>query len=120
MSTELYPKASIAMGNGDLLDVYNVELTITANKKVIHTLRRDAAGIFKGPVEATVSFSSKIGKNGEELDYLEMVRNHVIKSLRLKLPNRTVTIEGEYGEVKYSSGNDDAIDLSTTFSGGVV
>jgi len=120
MGTEVFPVGTIAMGSGDLLDVYNVDLTITSNKKQISTIRKPGAGIFKGVEECTVTFSSKIGENGEELDYVEMVKKNQITSLRLKIPNRTMTIEGGYSETKITTSLDDAIDLQATFVGHVV
>ena len=117
---EVYPTGSIAMGSGDLVDVTNVDLTITTNKKQISTLRKTGAGIFKGAEECTVSFSSKIGENGEELDYIDMVKKNQITSLRLKIPNRTMSIEGGYSEAKFSTSLDDAIQLDATFVGQVV
>jgi len=120
MSSDFYPQGSIAMGNGDLVDVYDITLDLTDNSKQISTLRKRGAGITQGQEECTVSFSSKIGENGEEADYFQMVKKKVIKQLRIKIPNRTITIEGKYKDISLGSTVDDAIDLKATFIGHVV
>lgn len=120
MPSEFYPQGYIAMGSGDLLDVYDISLDLTDNSKQVHTLRKRGAGIVQGTEETTVTFSSKIGENGEEVDYVEMVKKKQIKSLRLKIPNRTMTIEGKYSAIKIATSIDDAIDLQATFVGHVV
>ena len=117
MSTELYDVASIAMGSGDLLQVTNFEITVSTNVKQISTLRKKGAGTFKGEETCSVTFDAKIGEFGEEADWLALVKKRQVKMLRAKVPNRTMTINGEFGEVKISSSLDDAIGYSLSFSG---
>jgi hypothetical protein len=47
-----YPRGNIAMDNGDLIDVTDVKITFKRANKIKHTLRKEAAGKVKGPLEA--------------------------------------------------------------------
>ncbi len=117
MGTEIFEVAAIAMGSGDLLSVTDFDLTLSTNVKQISTLRQKGVGTFKGEETCVVTFNAKIGENGEEADWIALVKQRQFKALRVKVPNRTMTINGEYGEVKIASTLDDAIVYSLSFSG---
>ncbi|MEA3225134.1 MAG: hypothetical protein U9Q07_04225 [Planctomycetota bacterium] len=117
MGNELFEVASIAMGSGDLISVTNFEITTTVNVKQVSTLRQKGAGTFKGEETTTVTFDCAIGENGEEADWIALVKQRQFKALRAKVPNRTMTINGEYGEVKITSTLDDKITYSLSFVG---
>ena len=114
---ELFETASIAMGNGDLVSVTNFDLTLGVNAKQVSTLRKKGAGTHKGEETCSVTFDCVVGENGEEADWIALVKTRTVKALRAKVPNRTMTINGEYGEVKIASSLDDAIKYSLSFVG---
>ena len=78
------------------------------------------SGIYSGPKECTVNFDGVISEQGEEADWLKMVEKGSIKQVRLKIPGRTITINGSYSQVSYELPVDDSIKFSLTFIGNVV
>lgn len=119
MPTEqlVYERGRIAMGSGDLIDVTNVKIDLTNNGKQVHTLRQKGAGNVLGTEETTVTFDYVVSDQGEEADYFAMCKNGTIKQLRLKIPGRTMTVNGIYKDVSIEMPLDDAIKGSCTFIG---
>lgn len=116
MSNELFEVAHIAMGSGDLLMVTNFDVTLTSNVKQVVTLR-GAKGTHKGEENCSITFDAVIGENGEEADWIALVKKRTVRAIRVKVPNRTMTINGEFGEVKIASTTDNAITYSLSFVG---
>lgn len=114
---EIYDRGAIAMGNGELLSVTNVKVDTSDNSKQVHTLRKKGAGITQGVEETTVTFDAVIGDQGEEADWLELVKKKLIKTLRIKIPGRTMTVVGKYKDVSYELPLDDAVKVSLGFIG---
>lgn len=114
---EIYDRGAIAMGNGELLTVTNVKVTTTDNSKQIHTLRRKGAGVTQGTEETTVTFDAVVGDQGEEADWLNLVKKKILKTLRIKIPGRTMTVKGKYKDVDYELPLDDAVKVSLGFIG---
>lgn len=115
---ELFAKAFIAQGNGDLVRVTNFKVTFTNNGKQIHTLRQDGAGVTLGVREANVSFDFVIGENGFERDYIAAVQNGTIVQLRAKFPGgRVLVLNGIYTTVDLDAPLDDAVRGSIQFTG---
>jgi len=94
MSDELpvFERGAIAMGNGDLIDVTNVTVTQKRTVTVVHTLRKQAAGLFLGNEETDGTFDSTIPPTGLERDYYAMLKKGQIKTIRLKIPGETFSI----------------------------
>lgn len=120
MSTKIYPKAQIAMQNGDLVDVTNVRITTTNGVKQKHTLRQKGAGITIGVEETKVQFDSIISQDGPERDYFNAVRKAKIIQLRIKIPNETLTVDGCFIERDIDGPLDDAIKQGMQFVGHLV
>jgi hypothetical protein len=115
--TKLYPRGRLALGSGDLIDVVNVKLTHTSNAKQVHTLRQRGAGIVLGNQETTVSFEIAISDQGEERDWFEMLEKGLIKQLRIKVPGRTITVNGACSKCDVDIPLDDAIKYMVEFVG---
>ena len=90
----IYPKAFIAQGNGDLVQVVNFSITLTNNAKQVHTLRKKGAGITLGTQESTVSFEFVIDEDGPERNYWADVMAGTIRQLRAKGPRISWTLNG--------------------------
>jgi len=114
---EIFEVAKIAMGNGDLLSVTDFDLTLNTNVKQVSTLLKKGAGTFKGEETTAVTFNAVVGEFGEEADWLALVKQRSVKTLRAKVPNRTITVVGEYGEVKIASTLDNVVTYSLSFVG---
>jgi hypothetical protein len=114
---KFYPKAQLALGNGDLMDVFNVRHEITNNGKQIGTLRKPGAGVFKGNEESMVNFDAYCSEDGYERDYLKMIKKGQIKQLRFKVPGETLTVNGMATKRSTESSTDDAIKYSIEFKG---
>lgn len=115
---ELFAKAFIAQGNGDLVRVTNFKVTYTNNGKQIHTLRQDGAGVTLGVREANVSFDFVVGENGFERDYIADIQNGSIVQLRAKFPGgRVLVLNGIYTTVDLDAPLDDAVKGSIQFTG---
>lgn len=117
MGQEIYPRGQIAMDNGDLMDVTDFKITYTDGSKQVHTLRRQGAGVTQGNEECTCTFNAVIGENGEEADWIALVRNFTIKQLRFKFPGRTITVNGKYSGIDYEQPADGATTVALTFIG---
>jgi hypothetical protein len=116
--TLIFPKAFIAQGNGDLIQVQNFKITLTNGGKQIHTLRRKGAGVTLGNQESTATFDSAIDENGSERNYWKDCMRGIIRQLRAKAPGRTVLIlNGIYTGVDFDGPIDDAAKVSCTFVG---
>jgi len=113
----IYPRGSVALGSGDLMDVTNVKISIADGSKQVHTIRQKGAGTTQGVEETSITFDAVIGEDGEEADWLALVKKHLVKQLRLKIPGRTITANGKFSTVDYELPIDDAIKLSVTFIG---
>lgn len=91
---EFFPRGRLALGSGDLMKITNVKLDSTNNAKQVHTIRIKGAGITLGTEEHTLSFDMVVGEDGEERDWYKMLKAGQIKQARIKVPGRTITIEG--------------------------
>jgi hypothetical protein len=116
-TTLLYPRGQIALGSGDLIDVTNVKLDLSNGAKQVHTIRQKGAGVTTGIEESTVSFDAVISDQGEERDYFVLLKKGRIRQLRLKVPGRTITINGTVSTLGLELPLDDAIKESITFIG---
>jgi hypothetical protein len=115
-----YPKAAIAQGAGDLVQVTNFNLDYTNNAKLKHTLRRKASGITLGVEEGTLKFDIEIDESGMERDYITFVKTGAVKQVRAKLPGgTTLVLKGAYSQFSLDQPMDDACKLSMTFICGV-
>lgn len=112
-----YPKARLALGNGDLMDVTNVKHSIKNGGKIQATLRRNPSGVTTGVKESTLSFDGIVSEQGYERDYLTMVKNGVIKQLRLKVPGETLVFTGIPTERSTENALEDAIKFSVEWIG---
>jgi hypothetical protein len=115
-----YPRGNVAMDNGDLIDVTDVKDTFKRANKIKHTLRKEAAGKVKGPLEGEVSFDAIVSEDGAERDYLALLISGKIKKLRLKVPGETITVVGTVDERSREMPLEDAIKYSIKFSGRLV
>jgi|ERR687898_1647080 hypothetical protein len=114
-----YPKAFLAMGNGDLIQVTNFSVQQTNGGKQKHTLRRPASGVSTGNPEHTVTFDSEIDENGPERNYWKDCKRGTIRQIRAKLPGgrTTLVVEGIFTQVNTDGPLDDATKVSCTFVG---
>jgi hypothetical protein len=113
----IYPRGRIALGSGDLIDVTDVKIDLTNNAKQVHTLRRPGAGYTMGTQETTVTFNVAVSEEGPERDYVEMVQKGLIKQLRIKIPGKTINVEGVFKNVGFELPLDSEIKQSLTFVG---
>jgi hypothetical protein len=113
----LYPRGQIALGSGDLIDVTNVKIDQVNNAKQVHTIRQKGAGFSLGVEETTVSFDAVVSDQGEERDWLDLLKKGRIKQIRIKTPGRTMTVNGVVSSISTELPLDDAIKMSLTFIG---
>jgi hypothetical protein len=106
---EFYPRGRLATGAGDLLNITNVKLDSSNGAKQIHTIRRKGAGITLGVEEHKLSFDLVVGEQGEERDWYEQMKQGRIKQCRIKVPGRTITINGTVSAIGLELPLDDAI-----------
>jgi hypothetical protein len=113
----IYPRGQIALANGDLIDVTNVKVDITNNAKQVHTIRQKGAGITLGVEETTVTFDAVVSEEGAERDYLRDIKKGIIRKLRVKVPEETITVNGMAQARSLELPLDDAVKYSITFIG---
>lgn len=112
-----YPRGSIAMGNGDLMQVINAKVSVKNGAKLKHTLRKKGAGATLGNEETTVTFDFEIPETGPEKDYIDLVQQGTVKQIRLKVPGKTYTVNGVFSSCDTELPLDDAIKGSVEFIG---
>lgn len=119
MSDELpiYERGSIAMDNGDLIQVTNVKVDQDRKNKLLHTLKRQGSGIVLGNEETTVSFDAITDETGPERDYMTLIRTGKVKKLRIKIPGETFSVVGVCGKRSIDIPLDDAVKFSIEFMG---
>lgn len=116
-SFKSYPRGAIAMGGGDLMQVTNVKIDTGNGGKIKHTLRKRGAGAVLGNEETTVSFDFEVDEDGQEREYLKMVKKGQIKQLRIKIPGETITVNGIFTKRTLDLPLDDAIKGTMEFLG---
>lgn len=112
-----FPKGYMAMGNGDLMDVTNIKTSDTNGAKVVHTIRRNGAGVTTGVRETSVSFDAVVSESGPERDYIGMLTRGEIKQVRIKVPGETITINGVFSQLDRELPLDSEIKYSLTLVG---
>lgn len=112
-----YEKGRLAMGSGDLMDVFNVDIELKDGSKLLHTLRKSPAGFVQGTYETTGSFDTYIAPEGPEADWLAGVQGRSVNQFRLKLSGITVTIDAKIDSVKVKQAVDDATQFNISFIG---
>src|SRR5262245_9886498 len=117
---KIYPRGSIAFGNGDLVQVTNVKVETTNNARLKHTLRKKGAGVTLGVEETTISFDMEINEDGPEKNYLKSIKTGEIKQLRVKIPEETITCNGVFTKRSLELPLDDAIKATIDFIGTLV
>jgi hypothetical protein len=115
-----YPKARIALGAGDLVQVTKFNLKTTNGAKLKHTLRRRGAGKTMGVVESTLSFDLDVDEDGIERDYLDMILTGEDQTVSIKLPGgETRTFVGTATSETVDQPIDDACTVSIEMIGNV-
>lgn len=119
MATEFldYPKARLALGSGDLIDVYDVSLSLEDGETVISTLRQNPAGSTVGKRSATLTFKAAISEEGFERDWFGKYAKRELVQARLKVPGRTFTVNGRLTKPAITGNVDNFIDFSCTIVG---
>ncbi len=115
---ELFPKAFIAQGNGDLVRVTDFSIKYGNDGKEVHTLREDGAGVTFGVRASSISFNFPVGENGFERDYIKAIQDRKIVQLRCKVPGgKVLTFTGAYISISLDAPLDDAVKGSVEFVG---
>ena len=114
-----FPQASIAMGNGDLVEVTDFNVDFSNGAKVVHLLRRSGAGVVIGVRECTVTFNAPIDEDGPKRNYWKDCEEGTIRQIRAKVPGGTtvLVVNGVYSKVTLDGPLDDATKVSCTFIG---
>jgi hypothetical protein len=114
---KIFPRGSIAMGTGDLIDVTNIKVDHVNNAKQVHTIKQKGAGVTLGVEETTVSFDAVVSEDGPERDYLELLRAGTFKQIRIKIPGETISVNGVVSALSKELPLDAEIKFSITFIG---
>jgi hypothetical protein len=117
---EIFPRGYIAMGGSDLVTATNIKVDTKNNSKQVHTLRVKGAGITQGNEETTVTFDCVVGEFGEEADWFKAIKKGTIKQIRVKIPGRTITVNGAFTDISVDIPLDGEIKESLTFIGHMV
>lgn len=112
-----YPKGRLAIGPGDLIDVYDTNFAFTDGEKIVATLRANPSGSTGGPRSAKGTFKSAISSNGFERDFWGPYQKRQTVNLRFKMPGKVIVIVGRYTEPQITSNIDNFIDFSVAVIG---
>ena len=114
-----YPKGRIALGGGDLVDVYDISLTVADGRQLVSTLRQNPAGSTGGKVAATLVFKTAVSENGLERPYWADWKKKKKVQGRLKVPGLTLVVEGVLTNPSLTSNVDSFTDNTWTIIGSV-
>lgn len=114
-----YPKGRIAIDGGDLVDVYDISLTVADGRQLVSTLRQNPAGSTGGKVAATLTFKTAISENGLERPYWKDWAKKTVKQARLKVPGATLIVEGVLTNPSLTSNVDSFTDNTWTIIGSI-
>lgn len=112
-----FPKARLAVGPGDLIDVYDVSCTWEDGEKIVASLRANPSGSVGGTRSCTMTFKSQISSEGFERDFLGPYDKRKVIRLRLKLPAKVITLVGRYTKPAITNNVDSFIDFSISCLG---
>ena len=116
-SQEFFPTGRIALGNGDLVNVTNLKVSYSNNSAQVDTLRQENAGFTKGKKSCTVTFDAVVGEYGEEADWFAYIQAVAKQQIRIKIPGRTIPVNGVFTSIDLDVPLDAAITESLTFIG---
>lgn len=118
LEQEFYPKGTIAMGNGDLMQVTNFTHTLNSGAKQVSTLRKGQAGVTLGPGDSSCEFDSVIPETGPERNFWRDCQRGTIRQVRFKEPGGvTIVMNGVFNTVKTENSLDDPVKTSCGFIG---
>jgi hypothetical protein len=113
-----FEKARLALGNGDLMDVYNFDTEYKDDSKLVHTLRKHGAGFVQGTIEFTGSFDTYIHPGGVEADWWAAVQLRSVNQLRFKLSGGiTLAVDCKITSTKLKQAVDSAQEVNVSFIG---
>lgn len=112
-----YPKGRVALGAGDLIDCYDINITGEDGEKIVATLRQNPAGSTHGTKSGTVAFKSAISQFGFERDWMGKWRKREVVELRFKVPGLVFTVKGRLTKPSIMSNVDNFIDFSISIIG---
>lgn len=115
-----YPKARIALGAGDLVQVTNFTLDTKNGAKLKHTLRKKGAGATTGVEEGSLKFDMDVDEGGIERDYFGMLQSGAKQKVRCALPGgQTRLFVGRVASETIDQPLDDACKVSIEMIGRV-
>jgi hypothetical protein len=107
-----YPKGRFALGAGDLIDVYDVNIAIEDGEKIVATLRQNPAGSTSGTKSSVTTFKSAISEAGFERDFMGKYEKREVVETRLKVPGLVFTSKGRFTKPQILSNVDGFIDFT--------
>jgi hypothetical protein len=112
---EVFPHARVSLDNGDIWHCTGVKVNITSNKKLVHLMR--GKGITRGNEDTVVDIDTAVGEDGEEIDGVAYVKRNIVKQIRIKIPGRTLTVNGGFNTYALDGPIDSEIKISLNFIG---
>lgn len=112
-----YPKGSVAIGPGDLIDVYSWTFDGEDGEKIVATLRQNPAGSTFGTRSGTLGFESAISHAGFERDFMGKWLKREVIEVRLKLPGITITVTGRFTKPNITGSVDDFVKFKISVIG---
>lgn len=106
-----YPKGRFALGAGDLIDVYDVQIQYEDGEKPVSTLRQNPGGSTHGARSVRVTFKTALSEESFERDYMGKYRKREVVQGRLKVPGLTFNVTGRFTQPNVASNVDNFIDF---------
>jgi hypothetical protein len=116
----LYPRAAIALDNGDLMQVTQCTVTQDRTVAVQNTMRQTASGVFIGHEKTELTFKAKCPETGPEREYYKMLRTGKIKTVRVKIPAETFAVVGAVSKRVLTLPEDAPIEYDVDIQGKTV
>lgn len=112
-----YPKARVAFGSGDLIDVIDYNLAYEDGEKVVSTLRQNPGGSTHGSRSCRLDLTLAQSEAGYERDFWGKYKKREVVQLRLKVPGKVHTITGRFTQPKVAGNVDDFIKFNISVIG---
>jgi len=104
-----FPKGHVALGAGDLIDVFDWGFEGGDGEKIVATIRANPAGSTFGTRSGKLNISAAISHAGFERDWFGKWTKREVVEIRLKLPGLTITVTGRLTQPRVTGNVDDFV-----------
>lgn len=112
-----YPKGRVALGAGDLIDVFDWGFEGEDGETIVATIRQNPGGSTFGKRSGKMNLQCAISHAGFERDWLGKWQKREVVEIRLKIPGITITVVGRLTQPRITGNVDNFITFTIAVIG---